>query len=117
MVGCSFGAVLVQCWCSFGAVLLQFWCSSGAVLVQFLRSRGAVLVQSGTQVNKYACTNTKNTIITNHTTDSKSWKFVNENANHQAHPSSKASMTHQVWNNTYQKAHHRKVTKALAQYN
>ena len=52
---CSSGAVLMQFWCSSVAVLVQFWCSAGAVL----RSRGAVLVQSGTQVHKYSCTNTK----------------------------------------------------------
>jgi hypothetical protein len=100
---CSFGEVLVQFWCSSGAVLVQFWCSSGAVLVQFWCSSGAVLVQfqgsvdtsrthctqvpEYTQVPKY-----KNSITASHTTDNKPWKFVNENSNHQAHPSGKASI-------------------------
>ena len=104
---CSFCAV----WCSSGAVMVQFWCSFSAVLVpsvvhKYLNT--CTQVPISTQVSKY-----KNTITTNHTTDNIPWKCVNENANHQAHPSSKASMTHQVWSNI-PKTHHRKGTEALA---
>ena len=114
-------AALVCSRCSFGTLCINIRCSSGAVFVQF----GAVSVQCWCRlVHKYlnTCTQVpistqvseyKNTITTNHTTDNKPWKCVNENANHQAHPSSKASMTHQVWNNIPKKHITEKLQRRL----
>ena len=100
----QFGAVLVQLWCSFGAVSVQFWCR---LVHKYLNTctQGPI----STQVSKY-----KNTITTNHTTDNKPWKFVNEKCK------SSSTSIKQGINDTSgleqhtKKTHHRKVTEALA---